>query len=240
MRLLIILALLFVAGCRYEPLYSELDERQANEMLALLIESGVDARKDRVDKFWTLEVQTESLPAAVAILHADGYPRERFDSLGDVFARQGLVSTPLEERARLLHALSQELARTVSSIDGVVTARVHLAIPEHSPLEDNRAPSSASVFIKHRPDAAITFKTASIKALVVNSVEGLPYDNVTVTFFPSDAPPAPVPPPPSLTLSGIGVALPVPAAVSIAVGLVIALGIVVLRTRRRGVPGDIS
>ena len=88
----------------------------------------------------------------------------------------------------LLYALSQELSRTVSAIDGVVVARVHLAIPEQRPLSEQRSPSSASVFIKHKPGSQVVSKAASIKALIVNSVEGLPYENVTVTFFASEPP----------------------------------------------------
>jgi type III secretion protein J len=122
------------------------------------------------------------------VLKAEGYPRDAYDSLGQVFRKEGFVSTPLEERARLLYALSQELSRTISAIDGVVVARVHLAIPERQPLSEEKPLSSASVFIKHKPGSQIVNKAASIKALVVNSVEGLPYENVTVTFFVSEPP----------------------------------------------------
>jgi type III secretion protein J len=177
-----------LAACGYEPLYSELDEQQANEMLAVLVGAGVDANKLRSDKGWSLEVDRSDLPQAMAVLKAEGFPRERYDSLGQVFRKEGFVSTPLEERARLLYALSQELSRTVSAIDGVVVARVHLAIPERRPLSEEKPLSSASVFIKYKRGSQVVNKTAAIKALIVNSVEGLPYDNVTVTFFVSEPP----------------------------------------------------
>ncbi len=186
--LAVIAACLALAACGKESLYAELDEQQANEMLAVLVRAGVDAGKLRAEKGWSLEVGRKDLPQAMQILKAEGYPRERFDSLGQVFHKEGFVSTPLEERARLLYALSQELSRTVSNIDGVVVARVHLAIPERRPLSDEKQLSSASVFIKYKPGSQVVNKAASIKALIVNSVEGLPYENVTVTFFASEAP----------------------------------------------------
>ena len=62
---------------------------------------------------------------------------------------------------------------------------MHLAIPERRALSETVSPSSASIFIKYRPGAAVAGQSASIKALVVNSIEGLPYDNVTVSFFPA-------------------------------------------------------
>ena len=187
--LAIITACLALTACGHEQLYAELEEQQANEMLAVLVRAGVDASKVRVDKAWSIEVGRSDLPQAMQVLKAEGYPREHFESLGQVFRKEGFVSTPLEERARLLYALSQELSHTVSTIDGVVVARVHLAIPERSPLSDAKPLSSASVFIKYRPGSQVVNKAASIKALVVNSVEGLPYENVTVTFFASEVAP---------------------------------------------------
>lgn len=178
----LIASVLLLGGCGRETLYVQLDQQQANEMLALLLSQGVDAAKTRADNAWTLTAPRRDLPQAMQVLKANGYPREKFQSLGDVFPKEGLVSSPLEERARLLHALSQELAHTLSSIDGVIVARVHLAIPERHALSDKRGPASAAVFIKHRSDSPVTAQVASIKALVVNSVEGLPYENVTVSL----------------------------------------------------------
>lgn len=175
-----------LAGCGKDPLYSKLDEQQANEMLAVLVGAGIDASKTPAEEGWSIEVARSGVPQAMKVLKAEGYPHEAYQSLGDVFRKEGFVSTQLEERARLLHALSQELSRTISAIDGVVVARVHLAIPERNPLSEDKPLSSASVFIKHKPGSQVVNKAASIKALVVNSVEGLPYDNVTVTFFASD------------------------------------------------------
>lgn len=187
--LILLCALTILPGCGYEQLYSDLDEQQVNEMLALLLREDIDARKSRSEKAWALETVLDDLPRAMQKLKENGYPRDSFESLGDVFKKEGFVSSPLEERARLLHGLSQELSNTISNIDGVIVARVHLAIPERNALSDKRSPSSASVFIKHRPDSQVAKQTSAIKALVVNSVEGLPYDHVTVTFFPTDAAP---------------------------------------------------
>ena len=182
---LILGCVLFVGACGQETLYSRLDEREANEMLAVLLSNGIDARKVGLGDSLELTTARRDLPAAIALLSERGYPREEFQSLGDVFKGENFVSSPLEERARLLYALSQELAETVSTIDGVVTARVHLAIPEQRVLSDEIKPSSASIFVKHRPGSPVAEQAALIKALVVNSIEGLPYENVTVTFFPA-------------------------------------------------------
>ena len=72
----------------------------------------------------------------------------------------------------------------------MVQARVHLALPEDAPLAEQKAPASASVFIKYRPGTDINGQIGKIKALVVNSIEGLKYENVSVETFA--AAPAPV------------------------------------------------
>ena len=181
--------LALLAGCGKQELYSQLSERQANEVVAALQAAGIDAEKRSQEGQFSVLTASGDFPAAVGTLSAQGLPREAFDTMGSVFKREGFVSTPLEERARLLHAMSQEISNTLSDIDGVVTARVHLVVPERSPLSDKPQPSAAAVFIKYRPDRNLAAQVPQIKALVVNSIEGLAYDNVTVALFPADAGP---------------------------------------------------
>lgn len=185
---------LLISACAEKELYGGLTEKEANEMVAVLQSAGVSASKASKDgKIWSLRTESGDFPKAVAVLHDQGYPRDRFESLGEVFKKEGFVSSPMEQRARLMYGLSQELSQTISSIDGVVQARVHIAVPEADPLSDEPKPSSASVFIRHNPDVDLSSQVGSIKALVTNSIEGLPYDRVTVVLFP--ARPVATPPP---------------------------------------------
>lgn len=179
-----------LAGCGEQALYSNLSERQANEMVAALRAGGLEAQKQVQDGQYAVLTAPGQFAPAMQLLNAQGFPRETFDTMGKVFKREGFVSSPLEERARLQHAMSQEIANTLAQIDGVVTARVHLVVPERNPLADKAAPAAASVFIKHRPERDMAMLETKIKALVVNSIEGLAYDNVTVALFPADAMPA--------------------------------------------------
>ena len=182
-----------LTGCAEQELYSQLSERQANEMVAVLRGAGIAASKEARENRFSVHTASGDFAEAVRLLSARGYPRETFDSMGKVFEREGFVSSPLEERARMMHAMSQEIANTLASIDGVVTARVHLVVPERHPLADKPRPAAAAVFIKHRPDRDLSTQLASIKALVINSIEGLAYDNVTVALFPAEALPADAP-----------------------------------------------
>ena len=191
-RVALVLPLVLTAllsGCGEQELYSQLGERQANEMVALLRGAGIDADKTSQEGHFSVLTSRSEFAQAMQLLNAQGYPRETFDSMGKVFKREGFVSSPLEERARLVHAMSQEISNTIANIDGVITARVHLVVPERNPLIDKPQPAAAAVFIKHRPDKDLTGQVTQIKALVVNSIEGLAYDNVTVALFPAEGVP---------------------------------------------------
>jgi type III secretion protein J len=185
--LLCIFALCLLTACKID-LFTKQNETDANQMVAALLERSVDAEKVTPDsgKNWSVQVEREDVARALAVLKAVGLPQNRHTSLGDLFKKEGLISSPTEERVRFIHGMTQELASTIEQIDGVVTARVHVVLPNNDPLAVAVKPSSASVFVKYRPEANLVALTPSIKNLVARSVEGLTYDNVSVTMVPGD------------------------------------------------------
>jgi type III secretion protein J len=173
-----------LASCKSD-LYTNLDQRHANEIVATLRQHGIPAERtfgkgDRV----SVSVEESRFAEAVAVLNDNGLPREEFATLGDVFKRDGLVSSPVQERAQMIFALSQELSRTVSEIDGVLSARVHLVLPENDPLRQQLVPSSASIFIRYQASMPVSDLVPQIKLLVANGVAGLSYDKVSVILVP--------------------------------------------------------
>ena len=180
-----------LAGCQV-ALYSNLTETEANQIVAALSADEIGATKERVDGGqWQVSVDEGQLARALDLLRAQGLPQERFSSLGDVFQKQGLVSTPAEERMRYIHAVSQELSQTLRTIDGVVAARVHVVVPANDPLADKLRPSSAAVFIKHRPDTDLRLLGPAVKDMVAHSIEGLTHEQVSLSLFEARrAPPA--------------------------------------------------
>ena len=173
---LLLLALAVLAGCQVE-LYSGLTEREGNEMLATLLGNGVRAKKTSgKDQVVNLFVDERDVARAVNVLRQNGYPRDKFDRIGDIFKKEGLISSPTEERIRFIYALSQNVSETLAQIDGVVTARVQVVLPENKPFDDTTVPSSAAVFIKHHADYPLEEMIPQIKMIVTNSIEGLTYD----------------------------------------------------------------
>ena len=179
---------LMLAACKVE-LHSGLDERDANEILAMLLKNNIAASREVAkDRTLTVMVDEDKFADAVDILQAHSLPREKFSDLCSVFAGEGMISSPVEDRARLICALGQELSRTISEIDGVMSARVHVVLPENDLGRSNAKPSSASVFIRHHEDAPIDKLSPQIKMLVANGIEGLVYDKVSVAMVPVISP----------------------------------------------------
>ena len=171
-----------LTGCK-ETVYTRAGEQSANEVLSALLEAGVDAEKVVADeKSFDIEVGSRDLARALAVMRTHGLPRPHTQTLGDLFKKEGLVSTPAEERVRYIYGVSQELEKTLQQIDGVVQGRVHIVIPANDPLSDVKKPSSASVFVKYRPPADPATLGPLIRSLVMRGIEGLDAEHVSVAF----------------------------------------------------------
>ncbi len=194
-----LVGVLFLQACTVE-LYTGLSQRQGNEVVAALVRRGIPAQR-QIDKDGTVTVLIDKarFAEAMSALDAIGLPKEKFATLGQVFKRDGLVSSPVEERAAMIYGLSQELSQTISDIDGVLSARVHLVLPENDPLKQQLVPSSASVFIRHRSSVEMKDLIPQVKMLVANGVAGLNYDNVSVILVPVAASAEPAASEPGLT-----------------------------------------
>jgi type III secretion protein J len=176
---------LFGCGGRIE-LLAGISESEANEALAALIKADIQAGKiPGKDGLVSLDVDQKQVARAISILQVEGLPRERYAKMGEVFRKEGLISSPLEEKARYLWALSQELSATVSQIDGVIKARVHVVLPERSIGGEPALPSSAAVFIKYKQGYNLEDTIPQIKRLIANSISGLTADKVSVVLLPA-------------------------------------------------------
>ncbi|HTH73407.1 MAG TPA: type III secretion inner membrane ring lipoprotein SctJ [Trinickia sp.] len=233
---------LLLAGCQQE-LYMDLTEASANEMIAALANAGISASKSEVpDHGWQLLVEGSSVPAALNALKAVGLPRQPTQNLGEIFRKQGLVSTPAEERIRYIYGAEQELERTLLDVNGVIVAHVHVVIPENDPLSDKIKPSSASVYIKYRPGIDLKMMAPMVKDLVAHSIEGLSYDNVSL--FLQAAPPKESDRPQGLQVGPFGGALSL-IALMLVLSTIVALAVFFLRRGQfklmgRGAAGGVT
>lgn len=188
-----LLACLLLAACGRSVLYNELEEQQANQVMAALLASGVAAEKapSSAKKGWEVQVDQADFAYAMQVLDSRGLPGTSRVTLCDVFRKEGFASSALEERARYKCGQQQEIESTLMKIDGVVDARVHVAIPEDDPLGNDARQASASVVIYELPGYELRNRETDVKVLVVDGIEYLNDPNrVSVKFFTRAVPPA--------------------------------------------------
>lgn len=94
---------------------------------------------------------------------------------------QGFGTSSFLQKARYKRALEGELARTITSMRSVQSARVHLALPKESAFIRNKSEASASVFINLIPGHSIEkSQIAAITNLVASSISSLKTSQVTI------------------------------------------------------------
>ena len=176
-------ALLAACGGRVD-LMGAVPEDEANEVLAALLKVDIAAAKTAgKDGMVGVQVDSQQVGRALQVMRENGLPRERYAGMGQVFKKEGLISSPLEERARYIFALSQELSGTLSKIDGVLHARVHVVLPERGVAGEPGVPSTAAVFIKHQDGYNLELLQPQIRRLVTNSIPGLTAERVSIVFI---------------------------------------------------------
>ncbi|MFI3271620.1 MAG: type III secretion inner membrane ring lipoprotein SctJ [Pseudomonadota bacterium] len=181
--ILILLTSLLVA-CK-TPVYQGLSEDQANEMLSTLLRRGISVEKIAEGKTgFTISVEESQLVQALEILKNNNLPRASYNTLGGIFAGDGMIASPSEESARLSFALSEELANTFSSIDGVLTSRVHVVLASTDLASDIHTPASVGVFLRHTPDSPVVNLIPKIREIAAKAVPGLDYERVSVMLVP--------------------------------------------------------
>lgn len=170
----LLLCILMLSGCSDDTdLFSGLSEQDSNDVVASLADQHIDARKRMEKTGVVVSVPTQEINRAVRILDAAGLPKRSRTSLGEIFKKEGVISTPLEERARYIYALSQELEATLSQIDGVIVARVHVVLPERIAPGEPVQPASAAVFIKHTSALDPDSVRGRIQQMVASSIPGM-------------------------------------------------------------------
>ncbi|MGM0653357.1 MAG: flagellar basal-body MS-ring/collar protein FliF, partial [Bacillota bacterium] len=159
-----------------EVLYRRLDPVQAREVADALDEMEVDYELE--DEGTTILVPEEERDRLRISLSPDLYAQGIGFSL---FENGGLVASDFERRVQLQIALEEELRRTITSLDAVDQARVHLVMPEEGVFIRERKDPSASIFLRLSPLATLSDnQVRGIMSLVAGSVEGLTPEGVSI------------------------------------------------------------
>ncbi|MEW5919747.1 MAG: flagellar basal-body MS-ring/collar protein FliF [Bacillota bacterium] len=174
----ILLVVLTPPKTEYVTLYSNLDAAQASPLVQYLRERGVEFRLD--DFGATLKVPANMADELRIEMAGKGMPFAQ--GLGfEIFDEDQFGITDFERQVKLQRALQEELRRTITSLDAVMQARVHLAIPEPRVFMKERTSPSAAIYLKLNPFVPLKEEQVrGIVFLVASSVEDLKPENIVL------------------------------------------------------------
>lgn len=185
-NILLLVILLFLSACNKDiTILQDLDQDTANDIILLLRENSIDAKKVEKNKLQSVTVSSADETRALALINAYGKPDKKFQSLGEVFKKDGFISSPTEEQARLVYGLEQEISGMIAQIEGVINVNVQVALPTFKDDlwdTDNSKPSAAILIIylkKYRVDR----HKDRIKKLVSKAIPNLSVNDVELAFI---------------------------------------------------------
>lgn len=159
-------------------LYAGLPEAEKSRVMDALRNSGVNVTLDPVTG--DVLVPTENYHSSRMTLAAQGLPASAATGYEQLDSIQ-MGSSRSVEAARLKQSQEMELARSISEIDLVISARVHLALPDKEVFVRQQAEPTASVFLQLARGRSLgRSQVEAILHLVSASVPSLTKENVSV------------------------------------------------------------
>jgi flagellar M-ring protein FliF len=169
---------LWSQGQNYTVLYGQLSERESGQVMDALTAAGVEYK---LSPSGAVSVPETKVQEARIRLASQGLPQS--DSMGiEMIQKESALGTStLMESARYQSVLETELARTIVKVQGVQSARVHLALPKPSVFLRDARKATASVMLQLYPGRRLEpGQVAAIVHLVASSVPELSATDVTL------------------------------------------------------------
>jgi len=163
----------------YDLLFSGMETEDATEILDTLDKMGVDYTVET--ESGAISVPTDMVRKLKLKLAAQGLPRTQSSGYEILDKESGFGTSKNIEVMRFQRALEGEIARTVSTIQNVKSARVLLALPKQSVFVRKRKKPSASVIVNLFQGRALEKgQIEAIVHLVSSSVPMMESTQVTV------------------------------------------------------------
>ncbi len=127
-----------------------------------------------------IQVPTENLAHLRLKLAQEGLPNQGLVGW-EKFDKADFTRTEFDQRIHKLRAIQGELQRTISSIEGVLSARVHIVTPQQSLFVEDKKEPTAAIYLRFKQGSRLDEKQIrGVVHLVSRSVEGLKTDNITI------------------------------------------------------------
>lgn len=163
----------------YSALYANLGSKDASQVMDALQKQGVRYKLD--EKTGALMVPSSAVHELRLKLANEGLPHSSGAGLDIMQQKQEFGTSQFLETARYQHALEGELARSVTTINSVENARVHLALPKQTAFVRERQQPSASVLVTLYPGRTLEeAQVAAITHMVASGIPNLEPGRVTV------------------------------------------------------------
>ena len=174
-----LVSLLWMSGStEQEVLYSQLSLDDAAAMASKLREMGAP---------YTLQGDGTTIMVPSTMVHdlrlrlaTEGLPRSGGAGF-ELFDQRSFGMTEFMQKLNYRRALQGELARTITQLEAIKSARVHIVLPEKTLFLDQQEKATASVILTLASGRRLTTEQIrGVTHLVASSVEGLQPDQVTV------------------------------------------------------------
>jgi flagellar M-ring protein FliF len=155
----------------YGLLYGNLGQQDAAQIAQALDAAGIPYKLE--GDSGAITVPSDRVHDARLKLAGQGLP-EGDGGFAVMSKDPGFGVSQFMEGARYQHALETELARTITNLQPIAAARVHLALPRQSAFVRDRRPPSASVFLQLKQGRRLeSEQVTAISNLVASSIPEL-------------------------------------------------------------------
>ncbi|AHA27628.1 flagellar basal-body MS-ring/collar protein FliF [Candidatus Liberibacter americanus] len=175
---LIFIARFFVGAPIYESIYVKLEASDVNRISMALSASNIDFRIS--DNGSSVLVPSNLVSKARVLLVSQGLPSSSSNSGYELFDKVNSFGlTSFMQEVTRVRALEGEIARTIQAISGIVSARVHIVMPDMSGFRRIGSKPTAAVMIR-AINHSVYKSAAAIRSLVASAVQGLDINDVIV------------------------------------------------------------
>lgn len=176
--IVVALGLVVLGASPMRPLFSNLDPRDAAAVVAALDSAKIDYELGAGGT--SIRVAEDDLDSARLLLAEQDLPKS--GGVGfELFAEQSFGVTDFAQQVNYRRALQGELERTISKIDTVDNARVHITLPRKAVFEDEKIAPTASITLELLQGRELGDRSVgAMRHLVASAVEGLEASGVTV------------------------------------------------------------
>jgi flagellar M-ring protein FliF len=165
-------------GQNYTVLYGQLSERESGQVMDALTAAGIEFK---LSPSGAVSVPESKVQEARIRLASQGLPQSDAMGIEMIQKDSAFGTSTLMESARYQSVLETELARTITKVQGVQSARVHLALPKPSVFLRDARKATASVMLQLYPGRRLDpGQVAAIVHLVASSVPELSANDVTL------------------------------------------------------------